>query len=366
MGNFFNSVSINCDNPFLPVNSLGTIGCTPAAVAAGDSVTMYIGRRNVEGGGRQQSFANNSFRAVAGLRGAIDEAWAYDSSAQYSSVSANTSTLNYFVKSRITRSLDVIDVGGVPTCRSVLDGSDPNCVPWNPFQPGGVDSNQLDYLQGNGLQIGRINQEIYNAAVTGDLGVYGIKSPLASDGIQVVFGTEWRRDTLQNTVDRCNRRTSCQAPAEQGRHLGRHQREDLFLEGRVPIAQDVAFAPETLSFDTAYRYSDYGQSITSDTYKVGLEWAPIEPTSASGPASSVPFVPPISSSCSPHRASTCSMLLVILADLPCRIRLPGVPRRLRIWRSAWQRGVPAAQFGSTAPGQPGWPVLVPAGRYPRA
>ena len=135
-GNFFNSSTINCDNPFLPVNSLDVIGCTPAAVAAGDSVTMYIGRRNVEGGGRQQSFANNSFRAVAGVRGAINEAWGYDASAQYSSVSANTSTLNYFVKSRITRSLDVIDVAGVPTCRSVLDGYRPELRPLEPVPAG--------------------------------------------------------------------------------------------------------------------------------------------------------------------------------------------------------------------------------------
>src|SRR5690606_20312086 len=59
-GNFFDTNSINCDNPFLPVNNLADIGCDAAAIANGDSVTMYIGRRNVEGGGRQQTFANNS------------------------------------------------------------------------------------------------------------------------------------------------------------------------------------------------------------------------------------------------------------------------------------------------------------------
>ena len=64
-GNFFDTGTINCDNPFLPVNSLATIGCGPAQVAAGTDVPFYIGRRNVEGGGRQQSFANSSFRAVA-------------------------------------------------------------------------------------------------------------------------------------------------------------------------------------------------------------------------------------------------------------------------------------------------------------
>ena len=73
---------------------------TRAQVAAGAGVPMYIGRRNVEGGGRQQSFANDSFRVVAGVRGAINEAWGYDVSAQYSSVSANTATLNYFVAPR--------------------------------------------------------------------------------------------------------------------------------------------------------------------------------------------------------------------------------------------------------------------------
>ena len=275
-GNFFNSSAINCDNPFLPVNSLATIGCTPAAIANGDSVTMYIGRRNVEGGGRLQSFANNSFRALAGVRGAINDGWGYDVSAQYSSVAANTATENYFVKSRIVRALDVVNVGGVPTCRSVIDGTDPNCVPWNPFQPGGVDQGQLDYLQANGLQIGRIDQEIYNAVVNGDLGVYGIKSPLASDGIQVVFGTEWRRDTLRNSVDSLQEQD--QLSGAGGAVIGISggtQVEELFMEARVPIAQDRA-GMESLSFDTAYRYSDYGDGVQTDTYKFGLEWAPIQ------------------------------------------------------------------------------------------
>ena len=49
---------------------------------------------------------------------------------------------------------------------------------------------------------------------------------------------------------------------------------EMFFEGRVPLAQDQAFA-ESLSFDTAYRYSDYGDGVQTDTYKFGLEWAPV-------------------------------------------------------------------------------------------
>ena len=134
----------------------------------------------------------------------------------------------------------------------------------------------LDYLQASGLQIGRINQEIYNASVSADLGVYGIKSPLASDGIQVVFGTEWRRDTLRTRSMRC--RSSGQLAGSGGPTIGISggtKVEELFMEARVPIAQDRA-GMESLSFDTAYRYSDYGDGVQTDTYKFGLEWAPMQ------------------------------------------------------------------------------------------
>ncbi|MDP9198514.1 MAG: TonB-dependent receptor [Pseudomonadota bacterium] len=274
-GNFFDTNSINCDNPLIPSGALATIGCDAAAIANGDSITMYIGRRNVEGGGRQDAFANSSFRAVAGLRGAITDAWGYDVSAQYSSQTANDSTLGFFGKDRLNKALNVVDVGGVPTCQSVIDGTDANCVPWNPFVAGGITQEQLDYLQVTALQIGRLNQEIYNGVITGDLGAYGFKTPWASDGVQVVFGTEYRRDTVDNKVDPLQE--ADQLAGAGGATIGINgttKVEELFFEGRVPLAQDQAFA-ESLSFDTAYRYSDYGNGVQTDTYKVGLEWAPI-------------------------------------------------------------------------------------------
>ena len=275
-GNFFDTGSVNCDNPLLPVGILPTIGCDAAAIANGDSVVMYIGRRNVEGGGRQEGFFNSSFRIVGGVRGAINEGWGYDVSAQYSNQTADNTTSNYFVIDRLSRALDVIDVGGVPTCRSALPGgSDPGCVPWNPFVPGGVTQDQLDYLQARGIQVGRLNQEIYNGIVTGDLGAYGVKTPWASDGVQVVFGAEYRRDTLDNRVDALQEQA--QLAGSGGATIGisgTTKVDELFFEGRVPLAQDQALA-ESLSFDTAYRYSDYGDGVQTDTYKAGLEWAPI-------------------------------------------------------------------------------------------
>ena len=67
--------TINCDNPMLSASAAGDDRHAPAPT---DTVDMLIGRRNVEGGGRQDTFHNTGFRGVVGVRGAISENWDYD------------------------------------------------------------------------------------------------------------------------------------------------------------------------------------------------------------------------------------------------------------------------------------------------
>ena len=276
-GNFFNSNSVNCDNPLLSQQQLDTIGCTAADVAAGNSATLYIARRNVEGGGRQQSFENSSFRSLLGVRGAITDTWDYDASVQYSKVKADQLTLNYFKIDRIQRSLNVVTdpTTGQPTCTAVIDGTDPACVPYNIFQIGGVTQDALNYLQAPGLQQGTIDQTVYQAIVTGDLANIGVKSPFSNEGIQLAFGAEYRKDRLTNNTD--DLLATAQLSGTGGATIGISGETavtDLFTEVRVPLLQDVPFA-DTLSVDAAYRYSDYGE-LTTDTYKFGADWAPIQ------------------------------------------------------------------------------------------
>jgi outer membrane receptor protein involved in Fe transport len=275
-GIFFDTSTINCDNPFMSAQQSAAIGCTPAMIAAGDTTALYIGRRNVEGGGRQQDFHNSSFRALAGVRGAISEGWNYDVSAQFSRTSATARTLNYFSIPKMQRALDVVDVGGVPTCRSVVDGSDPNCVPYNAFAVGGVTNAALAYIQAPGLQQGTIDQNILLGVITGDLESIGGKLPWADDSIKVAFGVENRNDRLQNTPDdlQANNLLGGAGGATIGIE-GVTNVTDLFMEASFPLVQGRPGA-EQLSVDTAYRYSDYTSGIQTDTYKVGADWAPVE------------------------------------------------------------------------------------------
>lgn len=275
-GAFGETGSINCDNPLLPQGQLGLIGCTPTRVAAGDTVPMYILRRNVEGGNRLDSFSTDSFRSVLGVRGAISSSWSYDAYAQYSKVKVDNYTLNRFILPRFQNAINVVSdpVSGAPVCQSVLDGTDPNCIPYNVFDLNGITPEALAYLQTPSLEVGRIEQAIYAASVSGDLGGIGLKSPLARDGIQLVLGVESRTDEMDDLPD---------ANLQSGQLMGQGGATtalkgkvdvlDLFAEVRIPLLSDVTGA-QNLSIDGAFRYSDY-DNLSTDTYKVGLEWAPI-------------------------------------------------------------------------------------------
>ena len=275
-GNFFSTPDINCNNPLLGAQQATTIGCTPADILAGNRRTLYIGRRNVEGGGRQDSINYTSYRGVVGIRGEITTGWNYDIAAQYSRVALARTYLNDFSITRLGRALDVIDnpalPGIQPTCRSVVDGTDPNCVPYDVFISGGVTQAALDYLQIPLIQTGETTQQVVTAAVTGDT---GWSLPTSSNTVQVAFGAEYRRDGLNTVTD-----ASFQSGDGAGQGgptnglAGSTEVVEVFGEFQIPLADDQPWA-YSASIDGAYRRSEY-ENFGTDTYKIGADYAPIE------------------------------------------------------------------------------------------
>ena len=277
-GNFFSTATIGCDNPLLPAGLVTGIGCTPGDVAAGTTVDFYIGRRNTEGGGRQDNLGYQTYRGVIGITGPLFNAPAfeYDLSAQFSQVTLARSYQNDFSISRLTRAVDVITdpVTGLPACRSAVDGTDPNCVPYNPYVLGGIGQDALDYLQVPLLQNGTTEQAVVIASITGDLGQYGFKLPSADTGLQVAGGFEYRRDAITQIVD--NSFATGDGAGQGGPTLplsGEIDVYDLFAEFQMPL---VSGAPgiDLLAIDGAARVSDYSTGISAESWKVGAEYAP--------------------------------------------------------------------------------------------
>ena len=158
-GNFFVTDDISCGNPLLSAAQFeeicGQYGLTDTqffsdvgALAGfrdedGETVSpgFFIGRRNLEGGPRQDTITHSTYRAVLGFRGNINDEWSYDASINFARTDLSNVYLNDLSSTRIARALDVVaDADGNPVCRTALNGVDSNCVPWNLFTNNG---NQL-------------------------------------------------------------------------------------------------------------------------------------------------------------------------------------------------------------------------------
>jgi iron complex outermembrane receptor protein len=291
-GDFFQNSFIPCNDPLLTAEEQATI-CSPANIAAqtppgGTPVTginTYIGRRNVEGGGRVATFRSDNFRLVVGVKGDINDAWTYDAYAQRNTVDFSNTNQNYFSNANINKALNVIPnpaTGGVvgtpvgaPVCQSAVDGSDPTCVPWNIWTPGGVTKAALSYLSIPLLIEATTTEEVVSGSVTGDLGKYGVKLPSADDGVRVNIGAEWRGESADFVPDyQSLLGNAAGAGGPTAPVTGAFTVREVFMEASVPLVDHAPLA-ESLAFDTGYRYSSYSEGFKTNTYKLGLEWAPV-------------------------------------------------------------------------------------------
>ena len=273
-GAFFVTTSLSCGNPLMSAQQFetvcGSIGLTRDDVRR----PFYIGRRNVEGGNRQQDLRHTTYRGVLGFRGEFNEAWNFDVSFLRSEVSMENTYLNDLGTTKIRRALDAVrNDSGEVVCRSVVDGSDPNCIPWNIFREGGVTQAALDYIVLPLFARGTTDQTVTTAYVAGDLGAYGVRSPAADTAVAVVVGVEKRQENMDFSPDEgfANGEGAGQGGATNAVGGG-YDVSEFFVEADIPLAEGRR-GMEELTLDLAYRYSDYDYGVTANTFGIRTGWA---------------------------------------------------------------------------------------------
>ena len=312
-GDFGNTLTINCDNPLLSAsqksqicqsNNLinGFIGNFPTAAGAGynpnpgnpainfiDPTTgktynkafFQLLRRNVEGGPRISDLQHTAYRTILGSKGELSKAWNYDAYFQYGRTNYSQVYSNEFSVARLNNALDVIDdprIAGIqPICRVALSGVDTNCRPYDVFG-GKPSAASTDYLSATGFLKGRTEEQIYSATVSGQLGEYGLQSPLATNGASIALGIEHREESLELQSD--NAFSTGDLTGQGAPTLpvsGGYNVTEFFGELELPIIEDGFI--ENLSFNGAYRYSKYkisnGRKFNTSTYKLGVDFTPI-------------------------------------------------------------------------------------------
>jgi len=290
-----NNYNVNCNNPFLSAQEQGIL-CSPAQIAAANAApaagctytltstvpvlssncaNVRIGRRNIEGGGRNSDYEHTNYRPVFGAKGSFADDWSYDVYGQYYYTTFFNSNNKFMNFQSITNALQVTGTAAAPTC--VSGGS---CVPYNIFSYGGVTQQQLNYLYLSGTGQGSSTLRTLHAEVTGKLGNYGIVSPLATEGLGINIGFEHRNDHESFQPDSAEQSGllsgfgGAAAPIDASVSVA-----EEFAELRAPLVQDKPFA-KVLLFDTGFRHSDYqyasSASTITNTYKFEVQYAPIE------------------------------------------------------------------------------------------
>lgn len=302
-GDFGNTLTVNCDNPLMSAqqkaevcNSANIVthylgsyplvdavyNSLPAAsqaitTAAPNANTAYFQllRRNVEGGPRVSDLQHTAFRTVIGSKGELGHGWAYDAYFQYGRTNYNQIYSNEFSAQRLGYALDVVTgPSGTPVCRISLTYPSSNCVPYNIWS-GTPSAASLAYLSATGFQNGYTSETVISGTLTGDLGTYGIKSPWASDGVNLALAVERRTEKLALNTDNefqtgdLTGQGAATLPISGGYHV-----TEVLGEVAVPVVDRM------LTFNGAFRYSDYGvnngNTYKTGTYKLELDFTPIE------------------------------------------------------------------------------------------
>ena len=225
----------------------------------------------MEGGPRKftQSFENLTY--AIGIRGDLNDNWRYDVSYQTSDVEYQQEIQNDLSVTKLKRATNVISVAGVPTCVSVLDGSDPDCIPYNLFsgglpRDGGIqaihDANPeiQTYMAVPNFINGDSSETVIQAFVEGET---GFQLPGAPGPMSMVLGYEtrelesdYRPDASSQAADRTGAGGPIVALA------GGYDVKEWFVELGLPVR-------DNFNLEAGLRFADYSTGNDTDAFKLG-------------------------------------------------------------------------------------------------
>ncbi|WP_444996245.1 TonB-dependent receptor domain-containing protein [Aliikangiella sp. IMCC44359] len=254
-----NPVTVRRDNPFntASVNAyMDDRGITELSPATG----QFIFRTTSDLGTRQQFNERTTYTAIFGLNGYVGN-WDWDVSVQHGeSKSSTVGGVGFAYTERLYAAYDVVQGADGPECRTMVEAG---CLPLRVLGQN-TDQAAIDWVTAVTMQSQLNTQSIFSGYITGEI------FELPGGGADIVFGAEYREDTILFNPD----------PAErEGRVLLAGENNpipesnldvsEIFTEINLPIL-------EMLEVGAAYRSSDYSTVGNVDTWSATVDFSPID------------------------------------------------------------------------------------------
>ena len=295
-GAFGDSVTVALNHPFLsdaqrnaicafdtdPAEGVYTpkfsqSACDAAGAATGPNDPNYLTydtqlrRRNVEGGPRISEYTARYYNFSLGVKGNIADNYQWDVMTSYGKSDQTQVQKGYWLKSRFRQSL----LAGPDGCNNAASG----CVPVDWFGPTGSITPEMNaYLAGGESNVSTIfDMTQIKGSFAGDL---GLTLPTASDSMSFALGAEYRDYQGEQASDLLSQSGDLGGGGSAAPNIiGGYDVIEVVAEVAVPLIQGRRLI-EDLSLEAGYRYSDYevkadgASGYSTDTYKLGLTWAP--------------------------------------------------------------------------------------------
>lgn len=261
--------TIPIDNPFLPPE-------LRAAVLAEDPTATEVTwwQRFAMMSNRGANSTRETARTVLGFRGDFDSIagfgsnWSWEAYYVWGETRVDLGTEGLVSTGALYNGLRVEPDPANPGAYRCIDpgARATGCIPINPF---GYTQEMIDALNLDSVSEGTSTLDNAVAYIVGD------SFQLPAGPLQTVLGLEYRKNTGYLNYDTIINEGLATGNQIQDVEKSRITTTEVFGEVLVPILAGRAFA-ERLDFEGAYRWTDADQLGDYSTWKLGLNWAPIE------------------------------------------------------------------------------------------
>ena len=260
-------IEIPVNNPFVPADLKRLADSRPADPTA----PLFLSKRMLETGPRTGTFTYDVYQATLGASGRVLDGWEYEAYVQVGANDQEDRQTGNVLLSRI-RDLTHADDGGVSICGG-----------FDPFGPGSISPECMDYISIDASNHASVDQRIVEVSMSGPLFELPAGPLLAAVGVfykEDEYGYAASPEARVFLDEEGNPSEDGEIADIQGfvasdNFSGDDHNLDLYAEVLVPVLRDAPGA-RSLEAVLGYRSSDYASAGRFDSWKAEVLYQPVE------------------------------------------------------------------------------------------